>query len=247
MICGPERSDAGHAVEVIYAHDGYFAYVCTALAMEKYPRHSGYLLINDDVLLNYWRLVPFDQTKIWEGPKSTIAFRGFGPPASWYWWNSTWGMKQCQKACDEVRALDQEGPVLGWNFEQSFANLAKNGNGKYYCYRGRSDVFYIPRRFSVAFQIMSYIFYKHGVFIEMAVPTLCRMLDIVDNFQFISGVYLPGRAGQVPVKDAKHFWEVYNKTLGFVHPFKLHYEDASFNEALLKTWVVEYSEALTNC
>ena len=33
--------------------------------------------------------------------------------------------------------------------------LKKNGNGQVHCYRGRSGVFYIPRRFSNAFTKLS--------------------------------------------------------------------------------------------
>ena len=248
MFCGPIASDK-YPVEGIISHRGYFSYVCMSLAMEKYPEHQGYLLINDDVLLNYWQVTGFDRAKIWEGPKAPITFHGYSPPEKWSWWNSTWGMRQCQKACDEIWALRDESQEIGWDLEQSFKALAENGGGKYHCYRGRSDIFYVPRRFSRAFQTMSYIFYKHGVFIEIAVPTICRMLDVVENVELIPGVYLPGRAGQPPVKNARYFWEVYNKTLGFVHPLKLNYKqlDATFNTARLKTWIMEYSNNLTRC
>lgn len=270
MFCGPQKT-RNHSVETLHIHKGYYSYTCVSRAMEKHPGYAGYLLINDDVMLNYWNLVGMDREKIWEGPKGTISFLNYSLPSNWYWWNSTWGMKTCQKAYNEIWALrdfsadewlprtisnhgddasskrhDPRSSV--WDVKKSIDILKQNGNGIFYCYRGRSDVFYIPGKFADAFQTMSYIFYKHSSFLEIAVPTICRMLDRAENFEYIPGVYLPGKPGEPPVRKAELFWEVYDKTLGFIHPFKLNYKhDGALNSVLLRTWITEYSDSLSKC
>ena len=266
MFCGPKKAK-NHTVEALHIHKGYFAYTCMSRAMEKHPGYSGYLLINDDVILNYWNLIGLKRDKIWEGPKGTLRFQNYSLPEKWYWWNSTWGIKTCQKAFNEIWDMREWNPdkwlhgmidnhteeqsfprIMKWNMKNSIDLLRKNGNGKLYCYHGRSDVFYIPRKFADTFQTLSFVFYKHGSFLEIAVPTICRMLDVEENFEYISGAYLPGKPGEPPVRKAEHFWEVYDKKLGFIHPFKLNYEgDGALNYILLRSWITEYSDSLSKC
>ena len=262
MFCGP-REAKNQAVETLYIHKGYFAYVCMSRAMEKHPGYVGYLLINDDVMLNYWNLIGFKRDKIWEGPKDPINFRNYSLPEKWYWWNSNWGMETCQKAFSEIWAMkerDFSGTFLIDTYQRTHPKkkllnmkiavdlLRENGNGTFYCFHGRSDVFYIPGKFAETFRIFSYIFYKHGSFLEIAIPTICRMLDEEENFEYIPGVYLPGRAGEPPVRKAQHFWEVYNRDLAFVHPFKLNYTvDGNLNSVILRNFIIEYSNTLSKC
>lgn len=217
-------------------------------AMEKHPGYSGYLVINDDVMLNYWNLVGLDRDRIWEGPKRAIRFQNYTPPQRWYWWNSTRGIKSCQKAYNELRVLDKANPDERQPEINVIDHLQKNGNGTFYCYRGRSDVYYIPGKFADTFRTLSYVFLKHGTFLEIAVPTICRMLDLAENFEYISGIYLPGKAGEAPVRKAMHFWEVYDKQLAFIHPLKLNYkDDGALNLVLLRKWITEYSDTLSKC
>ena len=247
MFCGSRKSK-NHTVEALYIHRGYFAYTCMSRAMEKYPGYSGYLVINDDVMLNYWNLIGLNRDRIWEGPKRVIRFQNYSLPQRWYWWNSTWGMKSCQKAYNELQALHKANPDE-WQPEINVTyHLKKNGNGTFYCYRGRSDVYYIPGKFADTFRTLSYVFFKHGTFLEIAVPTICRMLDLAENFEYISGIYLPGKAGEAPVRKAMHFWEVYDKQLAFIHPLKLNYkDDGALNLVLLRKWITEYSDTLSKC
>ena len=69
MFCGPVKA-TGKTVEAVDIHDGYFGYMCMSRAMQKHPGSSGYLLIGDDVILNYWNLVGLKRDHIWEGPKA---------------------------------------------------------------------------------------------------------------------------------------------------------------------------------
>lgn len=270
MFCGPkpDNNSLETSIEAVYHKKGYFGYMCLARAMEKHSKeiktgikneplfdressyvdYDGYLVINDDVMLNFWNFLRLDRRKIWEGPKAPVQYPGFVPRKKWYWWRSRWGMSQCQKAYNEIWSLQNE--LNLWdelNATKSLEILAKNGGGKKFCYRGRSDIFYVPARFSETFQLWAHIFYKHSVFLEIAVPTMLRMLDVETNFEQIPGVYLPGRVNESFVKDSKFFWQVYDKRKYFVHPLKLNYADSEMSRALIRTWVIDYIEQMTAC
>ena len=252
MFCGPEKAK-NHTVEALPIHEGYFAYTCMSLAMEKHPGYSGYLLTNDDVILNYWNLVGLKRGKIWEGPKKPILFKDYGMRSKkWHWWDTPWGVTTCQNAYNELWTLRESNPekllpeMINTHEEERADPRSMVWNKL--CFRGRSDVFYIPGKFSDAFITLSNVFYKHRSFLEIAVPTICRMLDVEENFEYISGVYIPGLPGDALVRKAEYFWEVYNKKLAFVHPFKLNYEgDGTLNCILLRSWIIEYSDSLSKC
>ncbi|XP_032221566.2 probable glycosyltransferase STELLO2 isoform X2 [Nematostella vectensis] len=250
MFCGEKGTSnrTEQSVDYLYIRKGFFAYACLARASEKYEDTvgiDGYLLISDDVLLNYWNFVPFDRKRIWEGPKVPVTFNGTGVKKKWYFWDSSWGIQKCQKSYNEIihEARHREDS----NSLTFVKTLKSNGVGQAKCFRGRSDIFYIPRKFSAQFQKLAYIFYKHGVFLEIAVPTISRMLDLESNFVYIPGVYLPGRVNDTTVLGSNYFWQVYNKSLHFVHPLKLNYADGDMNRALLNTWVMDHIETLTRC
>ena len=261
MFCGSKKTK-DYTVEVLDVHKGYFAYMCMSLAMEKYPGYSGYLLIGDDLILNYWNLVGLSRNKIWEGPNVPILTE-FTPPEKWSWWYSKWGVKTCQKVYDEIWASRKysvkkkmakvknnlvkenvhfRGPLLDI---KSTVNISKgNGDWTFLCPRGRSDIFYVPRKFADEFKTLSRIFYKHRSFLEIAVPTMLRMIEKEENFEYIPGIYLPG----VGDRQSDFLWKVYNTTLAFIHPFKLNYEhDGALNKALLKHWIIEHSDSLSEC
>ena len=259
MFCGPQRTK-NYTVEAVDVNKGYFAYMCMSRAMEKYPGYAGYLQISDDVLLNYWNLVGLDRDKIRVYPRYPIAIKG------WYWWNSKWGVKTCQKAFNEIWAVRKSSknewlpnktsstsvykkvhsrdPLRGINGSTDL--FKKSENWALLCDRGRSDIFYIPGKFADAYKKLSRIFHKHQTFLEIAVPTMCRILEKAENFEFIRGVYLSGYStdGQADI-----FWKKYDKTrLVFIHPFKLSFKhDGALNKELLRSWIIDYSDNLSKC
>jgi len=254
VFCGPKGKVELPEVEYIYHHKGYYGYICLARAIELYPpynniteisRYQGYLLINDDVMLNFWNFAQLNKNKIWEGPKVPIQYAGRGPSKEWYWWRSRWGMTNCQKAFNNLWSL--KGTFNTWsemNVTKSIELLARNGYGQRSCYRGRSDIFYIPRQFAEMFDLLAYIFYKHSVFLEIAVPTMLRMLDVQENFEFIPGVYIPGRVNDTLVQNSTFFRMFYNRSEFFVHPMKLNYKDAKMNRGFLEKHVFGYIDKL---
>ena len=269
MFCGPVKATGSQTVEAVDIHDGYFGYICMSRAMQKHPGSSGYLLIGDDVILNYWNLVGLKRDHIWEGPKAPkgmLQFQtgGQNQHQTWYWWNTEWGRGACQKTLNEIKTLSESNPDERlsekidnrkdehryqqngvFNVRKAMDILKKNGNGQVYCHKGRSDVFYIPGRLADAFTRLSDIFYKHRTFLEIAVPTIFRMIDLQESFEYIPGIYLATHTAEGP---AENFWEVYNKKLAFLHPLKLNAKaNGALNSRLLRRHIIEYSDSLSNC
>lgn len=246
VFCGPTIS---HNFSIVTAdiYNGYFSYHCLPMIMRNYANYdnySGYLFMNDDVLLNFWNLPRLDANEIWEGPKKPISVSTFHRPDHWwYWWGSRWGLKNCIKTLNITRV---SGKNHGAEF---FKTLRKNNkNSHEQCYGGRSDVFYIPRRFLHQFVYLAKMFRNNDVFLEIAVPTILRMLDNQRKFQHLKGVYLPGRAGTEPVVNSNYLWSVYNADLDFIHPVKLHYgENSTNNYLILENFIQQKVNKLVHC
>ena len=233
MLCGPETSDT-FLIQAVIAKKGFLFYKCMEHAINRHPDANGYLLIADDMVLNYWNLVPLDTNKLWEGPRLPI-----NPPlGDWHWWRSPYGRRQCELALAEIMEN-----TANRTAQEYTENLIENGNNTSMpCHRGRSDIFYVPRRFAGAFRALSAVMHKHQVFVEIAVPTIFRMLDRKANFEAINGIYIPS-------PNAKYFWKLYNKSLTFLHPFKLNADQRSahFNKEQLTSRVLAQSRNLTRC
>ena len=253
-ICGPNddgKSDAnasGFDVHRSPIHKGYFAYECLSEAAALHKNYSGYLLLMDDVLLNFWTLKDLDLKRLWEGPKEPVQAGGIAPPTRWYWWKSRWGKKNCQRAFNEIQHLTKDSPETALLANEMISTLRINGRGAHRCFRGRSDIFYVPRHHITRFSMLSSIFRKHDVFLEIAVPTIFRLLEYVENFEQLQGYYLPGRVGQKPVTDGRYLWTLYNEDLNFIHPLKLHYgANSKMSLAIIENWFLPKVADLTKC
>ena len=94
------------------------------------------------------------------------------------------------------------------------------------------------------------MFYRREVFLEIAVPTINRLLEQNENIGRLPGRYIrylvePGGT------DSRFFWHLYftkNEYL-YIHPFKLHQQelDSKFNLIMLKFILIEKVRTLTNC
>ena len=253
IFCGTEDS-SNFTIIKSNIHKGYFSYACLATAMNNYANYTGYLMLNDDVLLNFWNLADLNIHKIWEGPKKPISVGEFHKPDLWYWWKSRWGLKNCRKALNETRKLLNVSETMlsqrGKRYiRKLFINLQNNSHNESNCFGGRSDVVYIPRTYSPGFMLLSRIFRRHDVFVEIAIPTILRMLERSKNFLNISGIYLPGRVGTEPVTNSEHLWRNYDyENLHFIHPVKLHYgKNSTTNYIVLRYFIQRKVDALVQC
>ena len=226
VFYGTEESNE-FEVKKIDSKKGYLSYIGLADAMEVHRNYTGYLLINDDILLNPWTLDDLNQNKVWEGPKQPITIGKVGRIRKWYWWkHPLWGLPKCLLAKNESIIKHPDLLSLEYNNTLAASNEINTENRIKGCYRGRSDVLYIPRQFSEQFIALSKIFYKHDVFLEIAIPTIVRMIvDESTSRQLMRGVYLPGRVNDTLIRNTNNLWSLYKEQLHFIHPVKMNYMD----------------------
>eukprot|EP00794_Sanderia_malayensis_P015378 gene15378-16961_t len=245
--CGPTASEEYKIDIVLKNHGGLTAYHCLGRAVRYFPRYKGYFYINDDMIVNWWNFADFDMNKIWQSslienghPLRRGGFQNITYKTKWVWYNSSYGIEQCNKTLLEIKDLKRR----NWQPEPMLRNLIYNGNGRTYCSKGWSDVFYIPGIYAEAFADMSEIFYKNQVFLEIAVTTMLRLLDKEENTIKLTGHYLP----DMGKSDGMAFWTHYRTDIKFMHPFKFHNKKTSkMNIALLKNWVIAYSRKFLDC
>ena len=255
IICGSEPSQR-YKIFVVKIEKGFFGYECAAQAMRVYRQtFNGYLYINDDMIVNWWNFVDFDKGKIWFGAPwlskagITATYNGnkfISTRLRWHWWYKTVGKNAFERAFREMRMLKSR-TVNHWNITRAFKILEKNGNGSINCFKGLSDIFYIPKQFATTFSHISKIFFRHRVFLEIAVPMMISMLDERSNNIHLTGVYIHCHNKTVdcrPVILAR-----YNPKVAFIHPFKLNSGDLfeASNKNILQNWATPISRVLTKC
>ena len=204
--------------------------------------------MNDDTLVNWWTFLKLDKDKIWHGGgeirEKEIHEFGHRPiSTAWYWWQLT--AIPCEETYEEIRRFYKHSSII--NITKLVQTHLTNGNGKLYCFNGRSDLFYVPGRLSEQFQRLSSIFYKRRVFLEAAVPTMFTFLELRKFWEMPHGIYLPDKFGSKNFADGKIVWENYNFDIYFMHPVKFHGEVAKTSRENLKKFVIPYSKLLLTC
>ena len=248
LFCGPPHNTTRPDILTVDIIKGFLGYECLGRAMRQHPGYQGYFYISDDVILKYWNFPDFDREMIWES--GSITSYPVNEPAStqWYWLNTPYGLKSCQRASKDVSNI-QEGEKF--NGTTLLNTLLKNSNGTLRCFGGRSDVLYIPRKHANLFAVISESFFKQKVFLEIAVPTINRFLERNENIGLLPGSYIPGDKQHPETSDGRFLWYVYlsNDEFCFIHPFKLHRDEleAKFNLAMFKFILLEKVKAITNC
>ena len=244
IICGPEKSDK-FDVLVVEIEKGFWGYECLGRAARENPGYRGYLYINDDMIVNWWNLVHLDRDMIWQGSRidNEKGIEIHQPVQhNWPWWWNTNGFEKCKLAIQDVKEYEEKRGT-----SQLINNLRINGNGKLFCLRGWSDLFYIPGRLRETFADVSNIFFKRKVFLEIAVPVMESLLCLRNESVKLNGVYLPDTYGEINYGSSFVGWNEYNMDITFLHPFKLHGDNREINENLLKNWVIKTGQGLTVC
>ena len=244
LFCGPPDKTASPDILTVDIIQGFLGYECLSRAIRQHPGYRGYFYISDDVILKYWSFPDnFDWGKFWDS-YIPITSPANGPASNdWSWWNSQYGLSNCRRALEDVAKMSLKEEKL--NGEQLLNTLVKNGNGTRLCFGGRSDVLYVPQKHATAFSSLSETFYKQKVFLEIAVPTIHRLLEPNENIRRLPGYYMPD------VSDSRFFWYLYfpHNEYYFIHPFKLHRQgiDSKFNLVMMKFIFIDKIKALTNC
>ena len=239
LYCGPAKpqNENGYNIVVVPMLHGVLVYECLSEAIREHSDFQGFLFVRNDVFINFWSLARFDKSRIWENSGqlgSQVMFHQ--PRDSWIWWYTPWGLKACEKAYRDLiyfndvyrRALiDNRDQKEGyWDVEASLNALLWNGRGLYRCYRGRSNVFHVPSRYATVFEKMSAIFQKHQVFMDIAVPTMIRMLDLTERIEQLTGVDVGDFYGEEKARmDDTLFWRHFVPNTSFIRPIILLYQN----------------------
>ena len=250
VICGP-KSNSLYQIMVVDLGRGWYGYECVGEAIRRYPRYRGYLYVNDDMVVNWWTFYKLDKEKFWFG--ATIADKtchvlGSRPIRNdWMWWKGeTSSAKGCEASYTEIMQKN--------NHSNAHINITKlikmhldNGKGVKFCFKGWSDLFYVPGRFSDQWEQISSVFYKNRVFLEAAVPTIMSFLDSRDSWEKHYGLYLPDKYGFLNFADGKKVWISYNYDIKFIHPVKFHGNITRANKEKMTNEIIPHSKRFTQC
>jgi hypothetical protein len=191
VFYGPKKDPQ---VELCEHHEGWYSYQAISDAMQKFPGYQGYLFVHDDCFINFWNFSRFDKEKIW-----IVEGGWFSSNQPWGWWNKPCGIAAYKKVYND---LDYHYKLL----------LTENNQGEEPV-RAFSDIAYIPGKYSKETIELCNICTKQGLFLEIAIPTICFCLDYVENLELVKGVRLWGNDRENPQK-------FYNKSIDFIHPLK---------------------------
>jgi UDP-sugar transporter A1/2/3 len=151
-------------------------YICQARVMQAYPGYRGYLMLHWDLMFNYWNtiLAKFDRDKFWLVPPGSYTCYDKG----WNWW--VWGIRGSRS--NQFGLVDSVFPDLPPNTQKAINETARNPMNKTIpidC--GFSDILYVPSRFVGKFIYYSTLFYRHNVFLEIAVPTMMNWIVLHEH------------------------------------------------------------------
>ena len=191
VFYGPKKDSQ---IELCEHHEGWYSYQAIGQAMQKYPGYKGYLFVHDDCFINFWNFSRFDKEKIW-----IVDGGWFSSNKASCWWNRPCGLAAYKKVYNDI---DDQYKFL----------LTKNNGGKEPI-RAFSDIAYIPGKYSKETIELCNVCAKRGLFLEIAIPTICFCLDYIENLELVKGVRLWG-------KDRNDPQRFYNKSIDFIHPLK---------------------------
>ena len=235
VYCGPTKppGDQEYKMIVVSMLHGVTAYDCLSTAIRTQPQFTGYLFIRSDLFLNFWSISNLNRSRIWESSEQLGYQVMFEQPRdSWIWWYTPWGLNACEEAYKDLIFLNdaQKRAIIdskgqeesSWDVENSLNALLWNGRGLNMCYRGFSNLFYIPSEQATAFEKLSTVFQKHQVYMEIAVPTMIKMLDLSEKSEKISGVDIGFIYGEERAQnDGSLFWRYISRNISYIRPVVL--------------------------
>lgn len=252
VVCGPKYSKQFQILVVDMGPRGYYSYECLARAMHLYPGYRGYMFVNDDMIVNWWNFAKLNKDKIWKGADvdEKVAHEIGRRPIrnDWMWWRKEGGIKNCEKTYWKlVRIANESFGTPDIDIKSLMRTLHMNSKNKTMCFRTWSDFFYVPGRFSIAFETLSKIFFENKVFVEIAFPTILSMLDNWDAWENANGMYLPDTFGFQDFANVKYVWPKFSEDVTFLHPVKFFGNRGYQNRRIFKLKLLPYVKHYTSC
>ncbi|XP_028405365.1 uncharacterized protein LOC114527857 [Dendronephthya gigantea] len=252
IVCGAEDDKSGrHEIMVVDINPrGYLTHECVGKAIRIHPAFRGYLMVNDDMLVNWWNFAKLNKDKIWLGSrveyKNSYTVGQKSIPDDWFWKLPENGAKSCEKAYKDLLDLRKD-VTFGMEVSKMLKINFHNGRNKTLCFRTWSDFVYIPGKLSSQFELLCSIFYKHKVFLEIAFPTIFSFLAPWDELENVYGVYLPDIYGFDDFTLPKKVWPQYSENIPFLHPIKIFGQPGQLNRREIERRVIPYGRRFLNC
>lgn len=223
---------------------GAYSYICLGHVISMDLRNiRGYLVIGDDVLLNFWTFLDTSRIGFHFGSCETVVdFPSL-------WWFSAYG----DTAVRKIRAmLHSERDRLRLTMSPNATRILKNVLLKpQWC---ASDIYYIPKDKTLDFRIMAFLFRRAQSFLEIAVPKIIASLGLEDRYELVAQNTSIARQEQDDDIKGKYLWtnrdrarpfKVYDEKKHFVHPFKLSkLNETRWKEAFCRRYVASLFEGV---
>jgi hypothetical protein len=182
-------------VETVQHHQGWYGQRVLEHAMRTWPHYAGYLMINDDCLINYWNFHRFDQKKIWLVSSEHVKLEENSTTGGW--WQSPCGFEASTRAFRSMSSRQRM--------------ALERHVGPHTFTVGMADVVYIPHRYRSRFLKLCPAF--NEVFLEIGVQTMCATLAPPSRCEKLRATFLWG-------DDRKKYQEAYSPEIDFLHPVK---------------------------
>jgi len=215
-----EKEKCPKEIVPIDTFHGSYQYHALSDAIIRYPGYKGYLFINDDVFVKYWKLKRLNKDKFWE---------------AWNVKDPERAKKENYKSTGYKTNLFEEDPKdrkwafknrkeelkLAYNcIDKKYLDMLEQSTGNRKIWVGQTaDFIYVPGKFAKEFTILASWFYDIKVWFAIAIPNIIRMIDKEENFEKVYAVYL--------WREQRINWKnyVYKEEVEFIHPIKFSKED----------------------
>ncbi|CAB3398151.1 unnamed protein product [Caenorhabditis bovis] len=193
-------------------YHGYFGYECLTLAKElRLNNIDGYIHMADDTVFNLWQNIDFSKVFHLTG----IAFLN-----DRLWWTRRYGLSKAHDIVDFIKNTTDPEILSTWKEFEDGLRLYKYINESQTAFddmllgksRSLSDFYYIPSSKIEYYSKLMRIFYRHRLFLELAVNKFLRSVPH-KTARELTKLYLWGNRGQWPSK--------YNSSMVAMHPIKL--------------------------
>ncbi|XP_050397571.1 uncharacterized protein LOC126815722 isoform X2 [Patella vulgata] len=198
-----------------YTTQGIVIYNCLSHAITMNYDVSGYIIMGDDVLLNTWNIADLPRDKFWFQKSLQVFNKSDSYERNrWIWWKRKSGKQAYNNLFNflqTIPSLNPEKAPIIHDFNQMLKSNTQSDDG---LLRAVADFLYVPKRFKDRMLYFLEIFSRHGVMLELTLPTVMGGLDHRKNIVPIRGVVLW-------YENRSNYTASFNPSSHFMHPLKL--------------------------
>ena len=212
LYCGPEyptqsefphlfssETHSLHRKFIVYGQTpeghakGALSYACLQIAILMKFNVKGYLTMADDAIVWVHKLTKFPTDAVWFLPQREVRIGDLRKlrecklgmcdfHAHWNWWEDY--QQSTMDVLHEMKARKYQSSVVYECYDQ----LVQLNGAEFRVNGAYSDIFYVPQRLADKYALLSDLFLKKEVFVEIAVPTILRCIESPESIQPMEGV-----------------------------------------------------------